>query len=166
MLRIYGRQVMPNSLDVYLLPSLAEPERVSGRLAVVIDVLRATTTIVYALAGGAREILIYQEIDESRKLAARTAGALLAGERGGRPIAGFHLGNSPREYSADAVGGRTIVFTTTNGTRAMACCAAARRVLLGAFVNFSAICRELAAELSSPACRGAALICAGTEGGR
>jgi phosphosulfolactate phosphohydrolase-like enzyme len=48
----------------------------------------------------------------------------------------------------------------------MACCAAARRVLLGAFVNFSAICRELAAELSSPACRGAALICAGTEGGR
>ena len=155
---------MPTPLDVYLLPSLVEPDKLSGRLAVVIDVLRATTTIVHALASGAAGVLICQEVDEARKLAASSPNAVLAGERGGLPIAGFHLGNSPLEYSPAAVGGKTVIFTTTNGTRAMARCAEAHRVLLAAFVNFSAICRELTAELSRPGSSGAALICAGTDG--
>lgn len=155
---------MPTPLDVYLLPSLVEPDKLSGRLAVVIDVLRATTTIVHALASGAREVLVCQEVEQARKLAANSPGAIVAGERGGLPIAGFHLGNSPQEFAPAVVGGKTIIFTTTNGTRAMARCAGARRVLLGAFVNFSAVGRELTAELSSPGSSGAALICAGTEG--
>ncbi|HZL87827.1 MAG TPA: 2-phosphosulfolactate phosphatase [Pirellulaceae bacterium] len=155
---------MPTPLDVYLLPSLVEPERLSGRLVVVMDVLRATTTIVYALASGARDVFICQEVDDARRLAANLPAALLAGERGGLRIDGFPLGNSPREYTPAAVGGRTVVFTTTNGTRAMARCSKARCVLLGAFVNFSAVCRELTAELSPPASSGVALVCAGTEG--
>lgn len=155
---------MPTPLDVYLLPALIETEKLHGRLAVVIDVLRATTTIAQALASGAVQVLVCQEIDEARKLAARYPSAILAGERGGLPIPEFHLGNSPQEFTATAVGGKTVVFTTTNGTRAMLRCAGARRVLLGAFVNFSALCRELTDELSGPSSSGAVLVCAGTNG--
>ncbi|HUE73005.1 MAG TPA: 2-phosphosulfolactate phosphatase [Pirellulaceae bacterium] len=171
---------MPTSLDVYLLPSLVEPERIAGRTAVVIDVLRATTTIVHALASGAAEVRVCQEVDDARRFAADYPGAVLAGERGGLPIPGFQLGNSPLEFTPAAVGGKTVLFTTTNGTRAMARCQGARRVLLAAFVNFSAICRELSEELASPSqssplaprvdrqagslSHGVAIVCAGTDG--
>ena len=155
---------MPTSLDVYLLPSLVEPERIVGRTAVVIDVLRATTTIVHALASGAREVRVCQEVDEARALACGFPGAVLAGERGGLPIPGFHLGNSPAEFTPAAIGGKTVVFTTTNGTRAMARCQGAGRVLLATFVNFSAICRELSADARGPFGGGIAIVCAGTEG--
>lgn len=155
---------MPAPLDVYLLPSLVEPEALAGRWAIVIDVLRATTTIIQALASGAAEVRICQEVEEARRLAANRPGAVLAGERGGLPIPGFHLGNSPAEFTPQAVGGKPVLFTTTNGTRAMARCQKAERVLLAAFVNFSAICRELSAELSSPASQGAVVVCAGTDG--
>jgi 2-phosphosulfolactate phosphatase len=155
---------VPAPLDVYLLPSLVEPQSIAGRTAVVIDVLRATTTVVYALAGGAAEVRVCQEVDEARRLAADYPGAVLAGERGGLPIPGFHLGNSPLEFTPATVGRKTVLFTTTNGTRAMARCRGARRVLLAAFINFSAICRELSEELASPSSRGAAIVCAGTDG--
>ena len=151
-------------LDVYLLPSLVEPERIAGRTAVVIDVLRATTTIVHALASGAREVRICQEVEEARALAGASFGAVLAGERGGLPIPGFHLGNSPAQFTPPAVGGKSVFFTTTNGTRAMVRCQRAGRVLLAAFVNFSAVCRELSAAARSPNCDGIAIVCAGTEG--
>ncbi len=155
---------MPAPLDVYLLPSLAEPGNLAGRVAVVIDVLRATTTIVHALASGAAQVRVCQEVNEARRLAEEQPGAVLAGERGGLPIAGFHLGNSPAEFTPATVGGKSVLFTTTNGTRAMARCQGARRVLLAAFVNFSAICRELSDALSSPSSQGAAIVCAGTDG--
>jgi 2-phosphosulfolactate phosphatase len=74
------------------------------------------------------------------------------------PIPGFDLGNSPAEYTRERVAGKAVVFTTTNGTRALKRCHAARRVLIGAFVNFSAVCRELADEQQI------ALVCAGTDG--
>jgi 2-phosphosulfolactate phosphatase len=146
-------------IDVYLLPSLVQPEELVGRSVVVIDVLRATTTIVSALAAGATQVIPCQEVDEAKRIAAELAGgALLGGERGGRQIAGFDLGNSPAEYSRERVGGKAVAFTTTNGTRAMLRCRQARRVLLGAFVNFSAVCRELAGE------ERIAMMCAGTDG--
>ena len=151
-------------LDVFLLPSLVEPERLAGRTAVVIDVLRATTTIVHALAAGASAVAVCGEVDEARQLAASIPGSVLGGERGGRAIDGFHLGNSPAEYTRQSAFGKTVVFTTTNGTRAMSRCIGARRVLLGAFVNFSAVCRELSAEFAGPLGRGIALVCAGTDG--
>jgi hypothetical protein len=128
-------------IDVYLLPTLVErPQELAGKAVVVIDVLRATTTIIHALAAGAAEVTVCQEVDEALRLAAsRPQRAVLGGERGGLPIAGFDLGNSPTAYSRERVAGREVIFTTTNGTRAMARCSAARRILIGAFVNFSAM---------------------------
>jgi 2-phosphosulfolactate phosphatase len=146
-------------IDVYLLPDLVEPAALAGKTVVVIDVLRATTTIVHALAAGAKEVVPCLEVEEARSIAARFGGgSILGGERGGVAIAGFDVGNSPAEYTRERVGGKTVVFTTTNGTRAMQACKLASRVLLGAFVNFSAVCRELsgAQQIS--------LMCAGTDG--
>jgi 2-phosphosulfolactate phosphatase len=146
-------------LNVYLLPSLVEPADLAGTTVVVIDVLRATTTIIHALAAGAIEVIPCLEVEEATRLASqRGKAAVLGGERGGQQIPGFDLGNSPAEYSRERVAGKTVVFTTTNGTRAMLRCKAARRVLLAAFVNFSALCRELAGD--DPV----ALVCAGTDG--
>src|SRR3954469_23642043 len=152
---------MPNAgqLDVYLLPDLAEPAALAGKTVVVIDVLRATTTIVHALAAGAKEVVPCLEVEEARRIATERGGeAVTGGERGGKQIPGFDLGNSPAEYSRERVAGKTVVFTTTNGTRAMQRCKSASRVLLGAFVNFSAVCRELSGVEQI------ALVCAGTDG--
>jgi 2-phosphosulfolactate phosphatase len=152
---------MPSArqIDVYLLPALVEPPALAGKTVVVIDILRATTTIVHALAAGATQVIPCLEIDDAKKAAAELNGpSVLGGERGGLPIAGFDLGNSPAEYTRERVAGKTVVFTTTNGTRAMKRCHAAQRVLVGAFVNFSAICRELVNVDQI------ALVCAGTDG--
>src|SRR5262249_8185995 len=145
-------------IDVYLLPALVEPHELTGKTVVVIDVLRATTTIIHALASGAREVLPFLEIGEAQQKATEVGEtAVLGGERGGKPIPGFDLGNSPAEYTPDKVRGKTVVFTTTNGTRAMLRCHAAQRVLVGAFVNFSAVCREVGGEQEL------AFVCAGTD---
>ena len=151
---------MPETLHVHFLPHLTSPDELAGRQVVVIDVLRATTTICHALAHGAQAVVPCLEIDEARQRAARFAPGqvVLGGERGGLPIDGFDLGNAPSEYTRDAVGDRTVVFTTTNGTRALALCHKAERVLLGALVNLRAVCDQIV---------GAAhvdLLCAGTGG--
>jgi 2-phosphosulfolactate phosphatase len=152
-------ELAPRRLDVYFLPALVEPEELRGRTCVVIDVLRATTTIVHALAAGATEVAPCVEVEEARRVAAEIGPvAVLGGERAGGKINGFDLGNSPAEYTQASVGGKTLVFSTTNGTRALARCRQASRVLIGAFVNFSAICRELAGEAD------VAIVCAGTDG--
>ncbi len=146
-------------LDVYLLPAGTSAEELTGRTVVVIDILRATTTITQALVAGAREVIPCLEIDEARKIAAGLPdAAVLGGERSGRRIEGFHLGNSPAEYTAEAVRDKTVIFTTTNGTRAMQLCRGARRVLLGAFNNLSAVVAELRGEDDF------VLLCAGTDG--
>ncbi|QDU27394.1 putative 2-phosphosulfolactate phosphatase [Anatilimnocola aggregata] len=147
------------TVAVHLLPDLVEPPQLAGKTAVVIDVLRATTTVVHALANGAREVLPFLNVDDARAKAKLIgAGVLLGGERGGLRIEGFQLGNSPAEYSEQVVGGKTVIFTTTNGTRAMQRCKLAKRVLLASFVNLSAVCRELADESEID------IVCAGTDG--
>jgi 2-phosphosulfolactate phosphatase len=146
-------------IDVYLLPALVEPADLAGKTVAVIDVLRATTTIIQALASGATEVIPCLEVDEAKKTAAALSPlAILGGERGGKQIKGFDVGNSPAEYSPDRVAGKTVVFTTTNGTRAMLRCKMARRVLIAAFTNLSAVCRELMDQAAI------ALVCAGTDG--
>jgi len=128
--------------------TLEEVERVplAGASAVVIDVVRASTTIVTALARGARAVLPVATPDEARARARGWADgeALLGGERGGAPPPGFECGNSPAEYSAARVRGRTVIFTTTNGTRALLAAAGARQVAVGGFVNAAAVVRWLA----------------------
>src|SRR5437660_5490144 len=102
-------------VQVHLLPELAPPGRLAGGLAVVIDVLRATTTIIHALAAGCVAVVPCGEIDAAKERAAalRTVGKVaLGGERGGVPIRGFDLGNSPGEYTPAACKGATVVLTT------------------------------------------------------
>src|SRR4051794_21946566 len=96
----------------------------AGRIAVVFDVLRAGSSMVTALSNGAAEIRLVATPDEAREVAAKLQPGtfLLGGERGGVKIEGFDLGNSPREYARNRVTGKTIVFTTTNGTEAVRAC--------------------------------------------
>jgi 2-phosphosulfolactate phosphatase len=154
---------MPADRDVavHLLPGLAAPGRLAGGVAVVIDVLRATTTVVHALAAGCSAVVPCAEVDEARALAdGLPAGkVLLGGERGGRPLPGFDRGNSPREYTAATCGGTTLVLTTTNGTRALLRAAEAERTLVAGFVNYSAVCEQLRQEA-----RPVHIVCAGTDG--
>jgi 2-phosphosulfolactate phosphatase len=151
---------MPSTVRVHLLPSLFEPEDLAGGVAVVIDVLRASTTITAALHAGAKEVIPCETVDEALAAArVREPGTvLLGGERGGVQIDGFDLDNCPRRYTADIVSGRTVVFTTTNGTRVLHRASSADRVLIGAFVNQRALVRELAQEQ-----RPIHLLCAGTN---
>ena len=148
----------PQRIDVYLLPALLGAADLSGTVAVVIDVLRATTTITHALANGAECVVPCQTIEEAQSLRADNPAALLGGERGGKKIEGFDLGNSPAEYSREDVSGRTILFTTTNGTKAMQACRAADEIWIASFVNLSALCSQLA---EHPHIH---VICAGTDG--
>jgi len=151
---------MTPSLNVYALPKLVEPEDLAGGTVVVIDVLRASTSIIYALEAGAAQVIPCREVDQARALAKKfpAGDVLLGGERGGLPINGFDLGNSPGEYSADRVAGKTIILTTTNGTRAIEHARRADRILIGAFVNASAIVGELVEQ------EHIRLLCAGTGG--
>jgi 2-phosphosulfolactate phosphatase len=137
--RFYHRR-MSRTCCVHLLPSLMEPAKLGGTIAVVIDVLRASTTIAHALAAGAEGVYPCEEVEEARHVAAAhpRQPCILGGERGGRRIAGFDLDNSPAAYTPAAVAGKPVVFTTTNGTRALLQAATADRVLLAAFVNLSA----------------------------
>jgi 2-phosphosulfolactate phosphatase len=146
---------------VHLLPALIPPGALQGGLAVVVDILRATTTMIHALAAGADAVVPCLEIDEARRVAATfpAGSALLAGERKGLPIEGFDLGNSPSGCAPEVCAGRTVVMTTTNGTRAIHASLEADRVLIASFVKRSATIDVLEADG-----RPIHLVCAGTDG--
>ncbi len=137
----------------------------SQTLCVVFDVLRATTTMVSALDAGAEAILPVRDIREALEERRRRPQVLLAGERDGVRIEAkltgsvpFDLGNSPREFTREKVFGRTIVITTTNGTRALRACVHAGAVLACSFVNLSATWRFIQAQNPSEVL----LVCSGT----
>jgi 2-phosphosulfolactate phosphatase len=147
-------------VDVFLTPELANEQGLREKIVVAIDVLRASTTIITALRNGARGVIPSASIEAAVKLAANLDSPLLGGERLGRIIEGFHLGNSPREYTEERVKGKTIVFTTTNGSLAILRSRYASEVLVGGFVNLSTVRDQVAASG-----RDLAIICAGREGG-
>ena len=149
---------MAKTISTWMLPTYGDPAAVSDRAAVVIDVLRASTTIITALAQGAAAIYPCVTIDEGLTLRQRIPDSLAGGERGGLPIPGFDFGNSPGDYTAEQVAGRDLIFTTTNGTRALNAVATASWVGIGAFVNVSALVTRLI-EFES-----ILLVCAGTDG--
>ena len=152
---------MPGPASVHLLPSLIPPGALAGGVAIVVDVLRATTAMAHALASGIEAILPCVEVDEARRAAAGlpSGTALLGGERQGLPIEGFDLGNSPGSYTPEVCRGKTLVMTTTNGTRAIQASLEADRVLIAAFVNLRATVAALSAES-----RPIHVVCAGTDG--
>src|SRR4051812_5947941 len=145
---------------VHLLPDLIPPGALSGGVAVVVDVLRATTMMVHALSAGCVAVIPCGEIDEARRVAAGfpPGEALLAGERQGLPIDGFDLGNSPDSCTRETCRGKTLVMTTTNGTRAVLASLDAERVVIGAFPNFAATALLVHADR-----RPIHVVCSGTD---
>ena len=157
----------PAKVFVHLLPRLIPSGILRGGLAVVVDVLRATTVMIQALAAGCDSIIPCGEIDEAVEVAAALpAGtALLAGERQGLPIPGFNLGNSPADFTPDVCRDKTLVMTTTNGTRAILASLEAERVYVAAFTNLRATSDEISVQfLKKDHGHTVHIICAGTEG--
>ncbi len=148
-------------IDVILTP--AEIATLPGRdlaasTAVVFDVLRATSTILAALANGAASIRPVATLDEAWALRKEFPDAVVAGEREGVKVEGFAFGNSPLEYTRKAVDGREIIHTTTNGTVALRAVAGAKCVLIGALLNLDALAAYLRAAMPEHL----VLICAGS----
>ena len=136
------------------------PDRLAGATALVIDVLRASTSIVTALANGADSIIPVESVEDARaRKAALGPDAILAGERHGDPPEGFDLGNSPLEFTAARVQGRTIVITTSNGTRALTAARGASAVGVAAMINATA-----AAAWACGRGRDIVLVCSGELG--
>jgi 2-phosphosulfolactate phosphatase len=159
-------------IDVALTPADLKSMDAGNAQVVVLDVLRASTTIVMALANGAREVRMFDT--HERAAAARDAfisGAgggvkkptVLGGEKNCLKAPGFDLGNSPREYTTENIGGSTIFLATTNGTRAAVAAqdAGARRILIGGIINAGATAGAVVEELSN---MDTILLCAGTNG--
>ncbi len=152
---------MTTSIHVHFTPASIDPEALRGCTTVAIDVLRASTTIVHALAVGAREVIPTLEVEQALQRASRSdrSSILLGGERHGKLIPGFDLDNSPLNYTPEIVRDKTVIFTTTNGTRALAKCASADVILIGAMVNLNAVARAALKSMLP-----VQLVCAGTDG--
>lgn len=135
-------------IDVTFTPFELARADLRGRTVVVLDVVRASSTIAQGMASGAAAFVPVRSVTAARRTARQypPAGRLLGGERDGVRIPGFDLGNSPREYTGERVSGKTIVFTTTNGTAAITAAKAARRTYIGAFVNLAAVVDGLVRE--------------------
>jgi 2-phosphosulfolactate phosphatase len=150
-------------IDVLFGPANGAPALVAGRVVAVIDVLRASTSIAAALANGAKKIVPLESADEviTRAKHFDKSEVRMAGERKMLAIPGFDLGNSPREMTSDAVEGKTVLLTTTNGTAALMGIQGARDVVIASYVNLEAI-----SALLRTAARGGTditIICAGRE---
>ncbi len=148
-------------ITIYPTYAHADEKELGGKTAIVIDVLRATSTITSALENGCRRILPVEKKEtafQKAKALSKTEEVLLGGERDGVKIPGFDYGNSPLEYGREAVAGRTLVMCTTNGTHAIKKAAAARAVYLGCLNNAGAV-----AEKAVASGRDIAIICAGTR---
>jgi 2-phosphosulfolactate phosphatase len=150
-------------VDVFFVPQEVGPADVANRAVAVVDVLRASTSITVALANGARAVVPLATSEEviSRSKTLGAGAAKLAGERKMQPIPGFDFGNSPREFTGDAVDGRTILMSTTNGTAAILAVQGARDVIIASYVNFSAVLSMLRAALRGGT--DVAIVCAGHE---
>ncbi|MGZ8375681.1 MAG: 2-phosphosulfolactate phosphatase [Gemmatirosa sp.] len=150
-------------LDVLFGAASLAPGDVAGRVVAMIDVLRASTTIATALANGARSIVPLESSEEviSRSKQFERRDVRLAGERRMLPIPGFDLGNSPGEYTPEAVEGKTILFATTNGTPALVATQGARDVVVASYVNLKASLAFLRAAVRGGA--DVSILCAGRE---
>ena len=150
-------------IDVLFGVQQLTPQDVQGRVVAVIDVLRASTTIAVALSNGARAIIPMESSDDviTRSKQFERGAVRLAGERRMLRMDGFDLGNSPIEHTREAVEGKTVLLSTTNGTKALLAVQGARDVVVASYVNLSAVTAMLRSAL-----RGGAditLVCAGQD---
>ncbi len=143
-------------VDVAISAGHIMPEQTAGKLVVVIDVLRATSVICTGLMNGAKAFIPVSSIEEAVQL--KSKNTLLAGERDGFKIDGFDLGNSPLEYVSEIVKDKTIILTTTNGTRAINNSSNAHELIIASFLNLEAVCTYILQQ-DKDVC----LVCAGTK---
>ena len=145
-------------INVLLSPQSVDELYYSGKTTVVIDVLRASTTIVNMLRNGAKEVIPVATVEFAVKISGGMFGGLtlLGGERNTKKVEGFALGNSPLEYTAEVVAGKTIVFYTTNGSRAIVKAKFSENLFVCSYNNISAVASKLA-ELN----KDIEIICAG-----
>jgi len=148
-------------LDCYLTPSEVTEAILKGREVVIIDVLRSCTSMAYALLNGAEKIIPAATVEAATKLMSSLdkASTLLCGEREGKKVSGFDLGNSPLEYTREAVAGKTLVFASTNGTKLMSRGIKAEEQLVCSFVNVGQVIARLRSQGMEPV-----ILCSGTNG--
>lgn len=151
-------------VTVYFSPNHLDELELRDKIIVVVDVLRASTTITYAMRAGAREVIPVASVEQAMKIVGNlhSTSTLLCGERGGKRIEGFKLGNSPSEYTEEAVEGRVLILTTTNGAVALTKAKYARQCLVGSFVNLSATVQALL-EIPSIESEHLVIICSGRD---
>src|SRR2546423_13176638 len=151
-------------LDVYFTPNERKPTDTVGRLVVIVDVLRASTTVATALGNGAKTVIPLEGADEVifRSKEFHRSQIILAGEQKMYPITGFDLANSPQAFTPQAVEGKTILITTTNGMRALLGVQGARDIVIASYVNFTAVLAMM--KVAARSNTGIAIICAGEEG--
>lgn len=149
-------------IDLFITAGPLEKSDVIGKSVVVIDVLRSSTSICTALAAGAKGVIPAAGPGEAGEMWTKIGSdtAILAGERGGVKIENFALGNSPSEFSAEAVADRLIIMTTTNGTPIFAKAASAEMVITCGLVNVGAVSQRLA-----EAGHDVVIVCSGRDGG-
>lgn len=151
-------------LDVFFTPTQVKPSDTAGRLVAIVDVLRASTTVATALGNGAKTVIPLEGADEVilRSKEFTRSQILLAGEQKMQPIPRFDLGNSPQAFTPEVVEGKTILITTTNGTRALLGVQGARDIVIASYVNFTAVLAMMKVAASSNT--DIAIVCAGDEG--
>jgi 2-phosphosulfolactate phosphatase len=130
-------------IDVCLSPALIPLFEVEKYIVVIIDIFRATSSICYGIDNSAEAIIPVAEVEECLAYQEKFPHYLLAAERNGEVVTGFDFGNSPFSYTKEKVEGKTVVLTTTNGTHALHLSRAAKKVVIGSFLNLSAICNWL-----------------------
>lgn len=151
-------------ITVYFSPNHLDELELRDKIVVVIDVLRASTTITYAMRAGAREIIPVASVEQAMKIVGNlhSTSTILCGERGGKRIEGFQLGNSPFEYTPEAVKGKALILTTTNGAVALTKAKYARQCYVSSFVNLSATIEALAT-IEGIASEHLIILCSGRE---
>ncbi len=147
--------------DLYMVPGPLKEKGLTDKTLVVIDILRASTTICCALKAGAKSVIPISEPGEAAELRTKIGigNSLLCGERNGVKIENFDLGNSPLEYTEEVVAGKDIILTTSNGTRVYSRAASSCTIITGAIVNISAVASMVAREGKE-----LAILCAGEMG--
>ncbi len=148
---------MKGAIEVCLSPDLIGRYELQGKVAVVVDILRATSCMVAGLGSGIQGIKPFSDLERCRAM--KEEGYFIAGERNGEKVPGFDLGNSPFEYMQPHLKGEKVATTTTNGTLAIEKSSSAKEIIIGAFLNFSAIVNYLKQDKKD-----VIIVCAGWKG--
>ncbi|MDR3697151.1 2-phosphosulfolactate phosphatase [Mucilaginibacter sp.] len=145
-----------NELNVCLSPALIPLYNVEDYIVVIVDIFRATSSICYGIENGAEAIIPVSLVEECAAYREKGLNYLLAAERDGKVVEGFDFGNSPFSYTKEKVAGKTVVLTTTNGTHALHLSRAAKKIVIGSFLNLTSLCNWLKAQNDN-----VLLVCAG-----